>query len=68
MSNLKDELKFYESEHNYYYNRLLELNKQLSEGVISRDEWVIETNKLTTNTMNKYDDILSHILNGYKEF
>lgn len=67
MSNLKDELKFYEMEHRYYYDRLSELNSQKSVGDIDTDQWMIETRKLISDTMERYDDILSHILKGYKE-
>ena len=65
MSNLSMELNFYKSAHEYYFDRLAELNSKLSHDEIDRDTYMIETRNLTTATMERYDDILEHIKKGY---
>lgn len=65
MSNLSMELNFYKSAHDYYFDRLGELNSKLAHGEIDRDQWMIDTRDLTTATMERYDDILEHIKRGY---
>lgn len=65
MSNLNMELNFYQSAHDYYYDRLGELNSKYSKGDIDSQDWMIETRNLMDATMEKYDDILAHIKKGY---
>lgn len=65
MSNLNMELNFYKSAHEYYFDRLEELNSKLSHNEIDRDTYMIETRNLITATMERYDDILEHIKKGY---
>ena len=65
MSNLKMELNFYESAREYYFDRLAELNSKLAKDEIERDVYLMEVRDLSTATMERYDDILAHIKNGY---
>ena len=65
MNNLNMELNFYKSAHDYYFDRLAELNSKLAKEEIDRDSYMIETRNLITATMERYDDILEHIKKGY---
>ena len=66
MSNLSMELNFYKSAHEYYYDRLAELNSKRANNEIDRDQWMFETRDLISATMERYDDILEHIKKGYE--